>query len=145
MKRVLTGALALALTVGLTGCVQQDLESSLPPALRERVDAVDFEVRVGATATPGLNTLNVGIVLDRDPTAADLRGVLDAVFETSSLPMIYTLSVRAFPAGDEPCLDLSPAIAELGLTAFEFTVSAADPCARLLGDPDAIREVWASW
>ena len=148
VRALAAALLAVSVTAGLSGCVQEDYEKTLPPLIEAKVTGeLSAEVRTGTTATPGLRTVSVSLTMEQaEVTSEDLNGVLDAIFETTSLPSVYTLGVRGYHReadGDLDCIDLSPAMTDLGLTQFASYPFGEDKCGNLLGDPDELPKWWA--
>lgn len=136
-------AVATLLALALTGCVRAPMESTLPALVEERVPgSYDVEFRAGSTASPGLRTIDLTVMLDREPvTADDLSAIIDAVYETNTLWSVYNVDVRIYK--DEPddlrCLDLAAALDELGLSQHAMDIFG---CTVMVADFGDLRDWW---
>lgn len=142
-RAAIVPALAAIVALALSGCVKAPMESTLPALVEERVSgSYDVTFRAGSTATPGLTTIDLSVMLDREPvTAADLTAIIDAVFETNTMWAVYNVDVRIYK--DEPddlrCLDLAPALEELGLSRHGFDNFG---CTVMVADFSDLRDWW---
>lgn len=145
-RAVGVGSLSLLAVVALAGCVREPMEVALPALIEERVaGAYDVEFRAAPTASPGLSTIQVSFMLDREPVSAeDLASVIDSVFETNTLFAVHNVSVRAYTENTDDgfgCLDMAAAIRELDLSEHEFTMGDG-ACTSLLADWDRLEDWW---
>lgn len=138
-RRVI-GTLALGGVLLLAACAPD------PGVLSERIVAavptITADASLSPTSSPGLSNLSVTLGIDREPTGDELSDVLAAILE-EPLDGVWDVSVGARSASN-PCVDVGPAIDDLGLTAFAFDRFGVEECTVLLIGRHNLEEWWTN-